>query len=160
MTQQRVVQIDADTGERLDFALVSVPRQRARIKEWWFMVFQDGLQRLAADGSLTARQLRVLIFLMSRLSFENYIHVAQTEIAQATGIGPSHVSEAVRVLVQKGILIVGPKVGRVATLRLSDTFGWKGRVRSLHDERQRRLSIAVNNDARISQAKPRAGKAR
>ena len=153
MTQQRVIQIDADTGQQLDFALVAVPRQRARIKEGWFMAFQDGLIKLAADRTMTVTQTRVLWYLMGRLSFENYIHLPQVEIAEATGIARSHVSAAVRQLVQKGVLIVGPKVGRVTTLRLSDTFGWKGRVRSLNEERQRRLTIAVNNDRGISQAK-------
>jgi DNA-binding MarR family transcriptional regulator len=141
MSQQRVIQIDAETGEQLQFTLVAVPQQRARIKEGWFMVFQDGLLKLAADGTLTARQLRVLMFLMSRLSFENYIHVAQTEIAKATGIGTTHVSAAMRVLIDKGIIIPGPKVGRVTTMRLSDTFGWKGRVRSLQEERTKRIHL-------------------
>ena len=117
------------------------------------MVFQEGLLRLTADGTMTLRQSRVLFYLMGRLTFENYIHVPQSEIAKHTGIARPHVSEAVSALVKKGILIRGPKVGVVTTLRLSDTFGWKGRVRSLQDERQRRLTIAVNNDARISHAK-------
>jgi DNA-binding MarR family transcriptional regulator len=146
MRQQPLVQIDPTTGEQLEFTLVAMPAPRARIKEGWFMIFQDGLTKLAADGTLTARQLRVLMFLMSKLSFENYIHVPNVDIAKGTGIAKTHVSDAVSVLKDKGILLAGPKVGRVVTLRLSDTFGWKGRVRSLQEERKKRMRL-VHSDS-------------
>lgn len=147
MTQQRVIQLDPTTGERLDYTLVAIPAPRARIKEGWFMVFQDGLLKLASDGTLTSRQCRVLFYLLGKLDFQNFIHVPNTDISAGTSISASHVSDALRALRKKGILIDGPKVGRTTTMRLSTTFGWKGRVRSLQEERTKRMRLVHNSDA-------------
>lgn len=141
MQQIRVQQIDAHTGELLEGgSLVYIP-QRARIKEGWVMTFQDGLVKLAQDRSLTQQQWRVLAFLMGKLDFENFIHLPQTAIAEALEMHKTHVSTAISELVKKHILVRGPKVGRVGTLRLSSTLGWKGRVRSLQEERRKRLAL-------------------
>lgn len=141
MPTAEVISIDRNTGEQLEFTLVAMPRERPRIREGWFMIFQEGLKKLAADGSLTLTQFRVLTFLMSELNFENFINVPQTKIVEGTGLAAPHVSKAIRDLREKGILIAGPKVGRVSTMRLSPTFGWKGRVRSLQEERKKRLML-------------------
>ena len=160
MTQREVVTLDRHTGEQLEFTLVAMPRERARIKERWFMIFQDGLQKLATDGTLTLRQLRVLLFLMGELDFENFIGVSQTKIADCTKIARPHVSAAMRELRDKGIIVAGPKVGRIQTLRLSDTFGWKGRVRSLQDARKKRLALVHNSDASARAELERRGQRR
>ena len=147
MEERRIIQVDADTGEQLDFQLVALPTPRPKIKEGWLMAFQDGLIKLAQDSGLTLQQWRVLAYVMGRLDFENYIHLPQIEIANAIGMQPPNVSTALRVLIEKGILTRGPKVGRVQTLRLSPSLGWKGRVRSLQEERKKRLSLVHNKDA-------------
>jgi DNA-binding MarR family transcriptional regulator len=139
---QRIVKhVDVNTGEILDAGVMVWVPHRPRIKEGWLMMFQDGLTKLAKDRSLTQQQLRVLLYLMGKLDFENYIHMPQREIAEAIGMARPHVSTAIRQLVRRGILHNGPVVGRVGTLRLSPTFGWKGRVRSLVEERTRRLVV-------------------
>ena len=105
------------------------------------MTFQDGLVRLATDKSITGEQWRVLAFLMGRLDFENYIHLPQQTVCDALEMKAPNVSRAIAELVKKGVLTRGPKVGRVNTLRLSPGLGWKGRVRSLQEERKRRLAL-------------------
>lgn len=137
--QRRVRQVDISTGEVLEGGLVFVPA-RAKIRGW-FMTFQAPLEALAKDASLTQRQWRVLTFMMSRLDFENFIHLSQSGIAEALNIKRPNVSAAVAALVKRGIVLKGPKVGQVSTYRLSNNLGWKGRVRNLETERKRRLSL-------------------
>jgi DNA-binding MarR family transcriptional regulator len=154
MHQRHVGQFDMATGELLpEGKLVYIVDRGPKIRGF-VMTFQDGLIKLARDKSLTQHQWRVLAYLMGRLDFENYIHLPQVEVATALEMAAPHVSAAIRELLQKGILIRGPKVGRVATLRLSDNLGWKGRVRSLQEERKRRLTlIAGGRPATNSHAK-------
>lgn len=139
--QRRVQQIDVETGEVLEGGTLVYLPIRARIKEGWVMVFQEVLGRLAEDRELTMTQLRVLLFLVSRLDFENYIHISQADVARGLGLAPSHVSPAVSVLVKKGVLMRGPKVGRVYTLKLSPNLGWKGRVKNLQEARREKLRL-------------------
>jgi len=105
------------------------------------MTFQDGLLKLATDKSVTGEQWRVLAYLMGRLDFENYIHLPQQELCDKLGMQPSNVSRAIAGLTTKGVIVKGPRVGRVGTLRLNPGLGWKGRVRSLQEARKRRLSV-------------------
>ena len=141
--QRRVQQIDVETGEVLEGGTLVLLPQRPRIREGWLMTFQDALKVVAADRELTATQLRVLLYSMGRLDFENYIHLSQAEIARELGVKPPNVSAAVAALVRKKILTKGPRVGRVSTLRLSPDFGWKGRYSSLLAERKRSLKLVV-----------------
>ncbi|MCX7114078.1 MAG: hypothetical protein NTX45_29205 [Proteobacteria bacterium] len=69
------------------------------------------------------------------VDFEDYIHVAQTEIAEALDLQKSHVSRAVKVLCGKQIILKGPKTGRIITYRLNPEHGWKGKVRNMNAAR-------------------------
>lgn len=138
--QRYLRQVDAVTGEVLDGGTLVYCPPRAKIREGWFMGFQDGFLSLAAL-QLTGREWRVLAYLLGKLDFENYLHVSQADIARQLVIAPPDVSKAVRRLVEAGVLIRGPKVGRAGTLRLAPEFGWKGRVRSLHVARGKALSV-------------------
>jgi DNA-binding MarR family transcriptional regulator len=141
---RNVRNVDADTGELLPPGRMVYLVDRPKLREGWVMTFQTGLLKLATDKTMTQQQLRVLLYLMGRLDFENFIHVPQVDIARELEMQAPNVSAAVTALVRKGILVRGPKVGRVTTLRLADTLGWKGRVRSLQEERKRRLTLIHN----------------
>src|SRR6476660_6522039 len=137
--QRNVRQVDVETGEVLEAGVMVYVQQRPKIREGWMMTFQDGLVRLAQDRSITGEQWRVLAYLMGRLDFENFIYVPQAEVARALAMQPSHVSRAIAALTSKRVLVRGPMVGRVGTMRLSHGLGWKGRVRSLQAEQRRHL---------------------
>lgn len=138
---KRVHQVDVETGELIEDGLLVLLPQRVRIREGWMMTFQQALTVLAADRELTATQLRVLLYTMGRLDFENYVHLSQAEIARALGIKRPNVTTAVGALVRKKILLQGPRVGRVSTLRLSPDVAWKGRYKNLLAERRRNLAL-------------------
>lgn len=136
-----VQQVDSNTGEILEGGcLVYVP-QRQRFREAFVMLWQDALKRLAEEGKLSARHWRVLVWLMGRLDYENYIHVTQADIARELRMDPSDVSKIIRDLLQRGVMVKGPRVGRSFTFRMSGDLGWKGQVRSFQEERKRRLAL-------------------
>jgi hypothetical protein len=122
------------TGEIMEGCLVYVPH-RPKIRGGWFMAFQDAFLNLATDRDITGEVYRVFFYLMGKLDFENYIHVAQTEIAEALDLQKSHVSRAVKVLCDKQIILKGPKTGRTITYRLNPEYGWKGKVRNMNAAR-------------------------
>ena len=135
--------LDRETGEILDQSrgtFVFVP-SRIKIKEGWFMAFQDAFESLARDKDLWGRPTAILHFLMSRLSFDNYIAFEQKEIATALSIHQPDVSSSIKKLVEKGILEKGPRIGKSFSYKLNPLYGWKGRVKNLKDERKKRLSV-------------------
>jgi len=140
--------VDERTGELLDGVAVWVgPKIRSPYGRSWFMQSQDAILALAQDKELAGRPTRVLLYLLARLDFENFIHVPQVDIAQALELRASNVSKAIQLLEGKGILIRGPKVGRSFGWRLNPNFGWKGKVRHLHDARRPRISRTPEPDS-------------
>jgi DNA-binding transcriptional ArsR family regulator len=142
---QRLGTVDLDTGELVEGVSIISVQQRAKFKEPFMLVFQKGLEALAKDRTLRGESTRVLFALMGRLDYENFIHVSHAEVARHLGVERSNVSRAIAQLLERGVLIAGPKVGNVSTYRLSDTLGWKGRVKAFQESRAGRLRVAVNN---------------
>lgn len=138
MRRRKIASIDRETGEVLDGVVVYCSVKRNPYTKGWVMNSQEALEILASDEDLTKDALRVLIFLMSRLDFENWIHVTQKEIADQLNIKKQNVSSAMILLVDKEILLKGPKMGRSYAYRLNPDFGWKGRVTNLDEYRQKR----------------------
>ncbi len=73
-------------------------------------------------------QIKVLMMLLADLDYVNYIQVAQIDIAETLGMKKPNVSKAVKNLIEFGIILEGPKIGRSKTYRLNPQFGWKGTV--------------------------------
>ncbi|EIT8513500.1 hypothetical protein L3L93_004372 [Salmonella enterica] len=125
---RRVTQVDLDTGEDLGgFVAVIQPKQKSSF-ERHFMMNQAALLSIAND--LNHDQTRVLMALLADLDYENYIQVAQVDISNALNMQKTNVSRAVKNLIEFGIIIEGPKIGRGKTYRLNPQFGWKGTVKN------------------------------
>jgi hypothetical protein len=130
---------DASTGEiydRSQYVAMIVPRKQ-KIKENWFMGFQDAFEALAIDKELRGEPRAVLDFLISRLDFENYILVQQVEIARKLEIDESNVSRAIKKLVDKQVILRGPKAGKTPSYKLNAYYGWKGTVKNFKEEKLR-----------------------
>lgn len=136
--------IDLDTGEILDGVPVYF-HAKVKWKEGWFMGIQEAFIALAKDKEISGRTRRVLDYMFGKLGFENYIVIQQKEIVDALNIHKPHVSSAIKVLIDKGVILPGPKLGRTQSYRLNSDFGWKGRVKNLAYERQKRLLKLVSN---------------
>lgn len=131
--QRSIDQIDRTTGEVLsEGALVWMPsRTQHPYGERWVAMTLDGLKKLMATPGIGLQEMKVFAELFSRLDYENFIQLAQIDIASATGMAKPNVSRSMKKLVEVGAIIPGPKVGRSQTYRLSPDIGWRGGKKQL-----------------------------
>lgn len=149
--QKRLIQVDPFTGEIEDgfVAYVAPKRQNGFTGGWVAMSQQHALKALAkADLGDEAR--RVLFVLLANVEYENFIVVPQSKMAEEIGMPKSNFSRAVSRLVGEGVIEKGPKVGRMISLRLNPTYGWKGTAKNhviaLGEEREKRkLRLAADS---------------
>lgn len=135
---KRIKLLDSDSGEVVDGGdLVYVPK-RIRMKEGWFMAMQDGLAMLAKEP-VRGESMRVLLYLMSQMDYENYMRPTICEIAEQLHMKKQNVSRAMKELRERRIVIDGPH----ESLRLESSYGWRGKVRTLREhQRQEQLAAA------------------
>ena len=90
-------------------------------------VFKHGFQQIA-KLKLTPTDYAVLMILLSRLEYENWIRVSQRTIAEELNLTQPQVSRAIKKLVEKNILIKeqDPSDERRSLCRFNPSFGWKG----------------------------------
>jgi hypothetical protein len=147
MPKRRIGSVDLKTGELLDGVNVWVGRKIVSpYGRQWMQVNQDALAEIAADRDLGLEAWRVFAYLNSRLDFENLIVVPQTEIAAALSMKPPAISRAIRLLVSKQIILRGPPLGGTGCYRLNPHYGWKGKVKNLHQARQTRLQVIEGSE--------------
>ena len=92
----------------------------------WVAFYQTALEWLATQN-LPNQEYRVLMYLMSKLDFENYLRITQVSIAGALNIKQSNVSKAIKGLLDRDILITGPQIGTAKTYRLNPRMAYKGK---------------------------------
>jgi hypothetical protein len=130
MTFKRIDQIDTETGEIIGNALTIIPvKHRNAFTHGWVAMAQPALD-LLADSDLTGEELKVLLKLLGRLDFENFLLINQSELAKSMGIQRTNVNRSIKRLVALEVLIEGPKAGPLRTYRLNPTFGWKGSAKN------------------------------
>lgn len=128
MQTQKHQIINLETGELVP-AITWI--RRAWKGESFLMIFQYALEQIAKDKTLTGETMRVLIHLLAKLDFENYILIPQTKIAEDLEMRKQHVSRAIQNLIERGIVLEGPKVNRSRGYRLNHNLGWKGNLKNL-----------------------------
>lgn len=132
MHTEEVRLVNTETGEVIpNGVLVHFPT-KVRVKDW-FMAWERGFERLAEED-LTGEALRVLMYTFANLDYENYVRVSQSEISEKLKLRKQNVSRAIRVLVEKQILLEGDREGKFKTYRLNSFYGWKGKVRNMPKE--------------------------
>ncbi|MGQ6200714.1 winged helix DNA-binding protein [Serratia sp. IR-2025] len=136
---RKVTQVDLETGEDLGgFVAVIRPKQKSAF-ERHFTMNQAALELLAK--TLTGEQFKVLMMLLASLDYENFIQVAQADIAEKLEMQKTNVSRSIKGLINLGVIIEGPKIGRSKTYRLNPQFGWKGTVSNHKKALKNGLSI-------------------
>jgi MarR family protein len=129
-------QIDFKTGEIIQGVIVSVGVKCSPYGNDWFMANQQALLTLAQDKDITRESYRVLMVLLGRLNFENWIHVPHKEIAEMLHMHASNVSRAIKLLERKGILLRSTLgSSRLYGYRLNPYYGWKGKSKKLQNAR-------------------------
>ncbi|SJM90680.1 winged helix-turn-helix domain-containing protein [Crenothrix polyspora] len=134
---EKLYTVNEKTGEKKDGYFVYVAYSKPKITgNRWMMTFQDSLITIAKDKELTGATKSVLFFLMGNLEFENFITIKQVEIAKQLEMQKTHVSSAIKLLVNKGI-ILKVKEGTTSGYKLNPHYGWKGSVSNMEKEKER-----------------------
>jgi CRP-like cAMP-binding protein len=107
-------------------ALASLGLEISSIQERRFMAFKKTFLDIAADKEMTLEPLKVWLYLMSRLDFDNFLYVTQNEVADYLGMKKPHVSRAMKLLERKALILRGPKAGHSHAWRLNPDYGYKG----------------------------------
>jgi hypothetical protein len=129
-SMKNVGSIDLDTGELLSGVPIWVDVKSSPYGNGWFMANQDALKAIARDKELTIEPYRVLMLLLGKLDFQNWIHVSQNEIARELGMRQPNVSRALKLLIEKNILL-RHQSGKLSGYRLNPYYGWKGKTQHL-----------------------------
>jgi len=95
------------------------------IEECIFGIPRRDLETIATY-QLTGETYSVMLYLMGRLSFDNWINVTQAEIGKNLNLAQPNVARAMKVLVEKNIILEGPRKGRCRTYRLNYAIGYNG----------------------------------
>jgi len=134
--------IDLDTGEILSGIPVYI-QAKVKWKEGWFMGIQEAFIAIAKDKEINGRTRRVLDYLFGKLGFENHICIQQKEIVEELNLERSNVSTAIKILLKKQVILPGPKIGRTNSYRLNSSYGWKGKVINLSQERIKNNNLKI-----------------
>lgn len=87
---------------------------------------KDAMLELAVDRTLPDEALKVLMFLLGQVEFENRLTINPPEIAQALFMDEADVSRSVNALADRGILLKTD--GSTTGYTLSPHYGWKGKA--------------------------------
>lgn len=103
---------------------INKPRQN-KLGRDYFVGFRSGFEGLASMD-LTGEQYKVLMYLFSRLDFDNFLKVPQKEISEKLNLHKSNVSKAIKKLVELDVIAVGPMAGHSKTYRLNPRIAHRG----------------------------------
>jgi len=141
MRQTRVGQVDMGSGELLEggqLAVIFPKRKNGFQVGGWVAMSQVALEAVVR-ANMGDQVNRTFLMIISVLDFENFVSISQSELALKLGMKPSNVSIAFKRLVDEGVLIPGPRVGRVGTYRLNPSYGWKGSAKGHNEALQARM---------------------
>ncbi|MBX9840084.1 MAG: helix-turn-helix domain-containing protein [Silvanigrellaceae bacterium] len=131
-------------SEEITYAVV--PVKRNYFDEDYFCMFQKSLDIISEDRDMTYDDLRVLLKLFRYLDMKNYISVSQKDICEQLKMHKPNVSRAINKLIEKGIILKGPKVIRANTYILNANYAYKGHLKNLKEERKRHLELVEEYD--------------
>lgn len=97
----------------------------------WLLMWQDqtgiSMQEQAEmEYPLTQTEYRVRDWLIGEIGIGNYVFINQSEVGRRLKIDRSHVSKAIKRLVNLGILLKGPKNGKSNTYMVNPAFCFSG----------------------------------
>ena len=72
-----------------------------------------------ADENLPKEQYRVLLKLLGKIDFDDYLTVSQTEMAKQLNMKQQNISKAIRALCERKIIIEGSRAGLNKTYRFN-----------------------------------------
>lgn len=79
-------------------------------------------EAMATNLGMDGVDLRVFLYLTTRLDFENYIHVPQNEMSVVLDRRKPHISRSMKKLTDEGLIVPGPKGPRSSEWRLNPEY--------------------------------------
>ena len=138
--RKNIGQFDLNTGERIEgYIAVLQPKTKNGFTRH-FTMNQDALDILA--DNLRGSEFRVLMKLLKWLDYENLIQIQQNEIAEELKMEKQNVNRSINKLIEVGILLKGPKIGKSCSYRLNPNFGWKGKAKNHRRALEERMQKA------------------
>ena len=143
-----ITQFNPETGKFEWFARIS-PKHRISGGDW-MATFQDSMMWLAKQN-MTGEQLRVLLAMGSKMDYNNYIRISQTDLAEELGIKRPNVARSIKKLLELDIIAEGPRAGLCKTYILNPSIGIKGKQRQRkvvdYAEKKRARTREINAQA-------------
>jgi hypothetical protein len=93
-------------------------------------VFSEGLSRLAMDKDLNGTDIRVLLFILSIMEYENLLNTTQKALSEGLGIVQQEVSKSIKKLIEGGYLKIVDKNGRQNIYQLNPHLAFKSRAKN------------------------------
>lgn len=121
------------------------PNKKRLAKELggWFITWQETNMLLAQNKTLTLTDYRVIAVLQSKLDFDNWIRLSQSEIGRAIDVAQPHVSASMRRLVALNVILTGPATRGVRTYRLNPDLAFKGTMRNAVQQKRQAPKLTV-----------------
>jgi hypothetical protein len=136
-----LITYDSETGEIVSTPYVKAKRGPHPYKEGMVQMSQNAAVSLANER-LGEEAYRVFFYLYGVLDYHNLLLIDLQEVGDRLGMKRTNVSRAVSKLVDRHILLRGPKVGRSFTYRINPNYAYKGSVVALKkDLAQRRFEV-------------------
>jgi biotin operon repressor len=127
MGQRKLAQIDGTTGEVMDGIVAFIPNKtRNGFGAGWVALGMNAAECLARTD-MAGSDYRLLFLLLSRLDFENYIGMNQSELGRQLGMHKVTVSRSLKRLVDEGIVLVRDESPK--GYRMNPHFAWRGSAR-------------------------------
>lgn len=141
-----LVTIDSNTGEIVPTPYVNTKRAPHPYKEGMVQMSQNAAVSLANER-LGEEAYRVFLYLYGILDFHNLLLIDLKEVGDRLGMKRGNVSRAVTKLVDRHILLRGPKVGRSFTYRINPNYAYKGSVVALKKDLAKRRFEVIEGGA-------------
>lgn len=130
---KRIIQIDSDTGEELDGTVVYFAPKRRIYPKGFITMSQEGLRAICGNGVIGKAELRLLLLLLSEMTYENLIPYTQSEFAKRHDLNKTVVNRCWNNLVVEDILLFYKKEGANKYYVVNSEYAWKGRWRNYRD---------------------------
>lgn len=135
--------IDSDTGEIK--AILARPKKRDKETDFYMGKQDTVIKILAKDKELWGQTRAVLDYLVGILQIGNLIFISQKDIAKELNIDPVRVSEAIRKLCKKQIIIKDKTCNIRGHYKMNPAYFWKGEI-AKRKEALRQFNILLEKE--------------
>lgn len=129
------------------------PPRKLKYNTKWLLLWQESsevgvsvMEQAKMERPLTQTEYRVRDFILGTIGIGNYVYINQAEVGRELRLHRSHVSKAIKRLVDLNILICGPKSGKSNTYMVNPAFCFSGNLRNGIKER---MNVIQESKAKI-----------